>query len=123
MIQDAMKNNKSMQLISFDLEKAFDKTSHRIIEQALKAFGLSEIIIDAIKQGWAIALSLCCSLQKERQGAIGSFALFRKSKKEQFALSLFPKRAQKSNSLFCSFKKSAKEQIALSLFSKRAQKE
>ena len=75
---------------------------------------------------------------------VGSFA---KSNKERFALSLFTKRATKSDSLFhslpeerqranrsfailkrapkskslfCSFKKSAKEGIALSLLSKRA---
>ena len=66
--------------------------------------------------------SLFRSFQKERQGAIRSFALFKKSKKERFTLSLFSKRAQKSDSLFCSFKKSAKERITLSLFSKRATK-
>ena len=79
-----------------------------------------------------------------------SFALFNKSNKEQFALSLFSKRAKKSNllfrslqkeqqranrsfallkrspkskSLFRSFKKSAKERIALFKESKRAQNE
>ena len=85
-IQDATKNNKSMQLISFDLEKAFDKTSHKIIEQALKAFVFPEIIIDAIKQGWAIVFLL-------------------------FALLLFSKRAPRSNLLFRSFQKEQKRAI------------
>ena len=51
--------------------------------------------------------SLFCSFQKELQGAICSFALFKKSEQERFTLSLFSKRAQKSDSLFHSFKKSA----------------
>ena len=38
-----------MQLISFDIEKAFDKTSHIIIEQALQIFGFPPILIQAIK--------------------------------------------------------------------------
>ena len=67
-------------------------------------------------------LLLFCSFQKERQGAIRSFALFKKSEKERFAPLLFSKIAQKSDSLFRSFKKSKKEQIALLLFWKRATK-
>ena len=77
--------------------------------------------------------SLFRSLQKEQQWAIHSFALYKKSNKEQFAFLLFTKRATKSNLLFCSlpkeqqrvnhsFKKSNKEQIGLSLFTKRVTK-
>ena len=69
-----------------------------------------------------VGQTLFRSFQKERQGAIHSFACFKKSKKERLALSLFSKRAQKSDSLFHSFKKSEKERFALSLFSKRATK-
>ena len=41
--------------------------------------------------------------------SVFSFALFTKSAKERFALSLFSKRATKSESLFRSFQKKAKE--------------
>ena len=76
------------------------------------------------------------SFQKEQQGAIRSFALFKKSKKEQFTLSLFSKRAirsfallkraQKSKVLFRSFEKEqqrANRSFALFKKSERAQKE
>ena len=92
-------------------------------------------------QGWAIALSLFRSslfrsFQKKRQGGIRYFALLKISEKERFPLSLFSKRAQKSNSLFRSFKKSkslfrsfqkeqqrANRSFALFKKSERAQKE
>ena len=63
----------------------------------------SDLLFVALFQGWAIALSLFPfflkrasrsdllfrSFQKELQGAIRSFALFKKSDKEQFALLRF----------------------------------
>jgi len=49
LIQEANYNNKSLQLISFDIEKAFDRVSHISIIQALRAFGVPEITIMAIQ--------------------------------------------------------------------------
>ncbi len=49
LIQEANYNNKSLQLISFDIEKAFDRMSHCSIVQALCAFGVPEITIMAIQ--------------------------------------------------------------------------
>ncbi len=49
LIQEANYNNKSLQLISFDIEKAFDRVSHCSIIQALRAFGVPEITIMAIQ--------------------------------------------------------------------------
>ena len=76
-------------------------------------------------QGWAIALSLFRSLlfssfQKEQQGAIRTFTLFHKSKKERFALLLFTKRAKKSDLLFGTLLvKSERANCSFSLFLKR----
>jgi hypothetical protein len=42
LIQEANYNNKSLQLISFDIKKAFDRVSHCSIIQALRAFGVPE---------------------------------------------------------------------------------
>ena len=49
LIQEANYNRKSLQLISFDIEKAFDRVSHISIIQALRAFGIPEIIVMAIQ--------------------------------------------------------------------------
>jgi len=49
LIQDACLYNKSLQLISFDIEKAFDRVSHTVIIQALQEFGFPEIYIEAIR--------------------------------------------------------------------------
>jgi exonuclease III len=49
LIQEANYNNKSLQLVSFDIEKAFDRVSHCSIIQALRAFGVPEITIMAIQ--------------------------------------------------------------------------
>jgi hypothetical protein len=49
LIQEANYNRKSLQLISFDIEKAFDRVSHISIIQALRAFGVPEIIVMAIQ--------------------------------------------------------------------------
>ena len=57
LVQDAQENNKPLQLISYDLEKAFDRTSHKIIEDSLRKFGIPEIMIQSIRRlalyGWA----------------------------------------------------------------------
>jgi hypothetical protein len=49
LIQEANYNNKSLQLISFDIEKAFYIASHCSIIKALLAFGVPEITIMAIQ--------------------------------------------------------------------------
>jgi hypothetical protein len=49
-IQEANKNGKPLQLLSHDLEKAFDKTGHRVIEQSLRALGVPETIVHAVKR-------------------------------------------------------------------------
>jgi hypothetical protein len=49
LIQDAGHYQKPLQLVSFDMEKAFDRVGHHIIVQALRAFGVLEIMIMAIQ--------------------------------------------------------------------------
>jgi exonuclease III len=49
LIQDANIHNKPLQLISFDIEKAFDRISHTVIIQALEAFGFPQEYIQAVK--------------------------------------------------------------------------
>ena len=49
-IQEANKEGKPLQLLSFDIEKAFDKTGHQVIIQALRAFGIPENTVQAIKR-------------------------------------------------------------------------
>jgi hypothetical protein len=48
LIQDATHYQKPLQLVSFDMEKAFDRVGHAIITQALRAFGVPEIMVQAI---------------------------------------------------------------------------
>ena len=50
LIHDANKHDNPLQLISFDIEKAFDKVSHQVILQALTEFGFPIIYIEAIKE-------------------------------------------------------------------------
>jgi hypothetical protein len=50
LIQDATLYSKPLQLVSFDMEKAFDRVGHAIIIQALRAFGVPEIMVQAISQ-------------------------------------------------------------------------
>jgi hypothetical protein len=45
LIQDAGHYQKPLQLVSFDMEKAFDRVGHHISVQALRAFGVPEIMI------------------------------------------------------------------------------
>jgi hypothetical protein len=49
LIQEANYNNKSLQLVSFDIEKAFDRVSNCSIVQAIRAFGVPEITNIAIQ--------------------------------------------------------------------------
>jgi hypothetical protein len=49
LIQDSNQYSKPLQLVSFDMEKAFDRVGHKVIVQALRAFGVPEIMIQAIK--------------------------------------------------------------------------
>jgi retron-type reverse transcriptase len=48
--QEAKRYNKPLQLVSFDIEKAFDRVSHKIILEALQAFEVPEITISALQQ-------------------------------------------------------------------------
>ena len=50
LIEEANKHNKPLQLVSFDIEKAFDKVGHKVIVQALRAFGIPEIVVQALRQ-------------------------------------------------------------------------
>ncbi len=50
LIQDSTLYSKPLQLVSFDMEKAFDRVGHAVIIQALRAFGVSEIMVQAISQ-------------------------------------------------------------------------
>ena len=50
LIQDANRYHKPLQLVSFDIEKAFDRVGHKIILDALRAFGVPEITICAIQR-------------------------------------------------------------------------
>jgi hypothetical protein len=49
-IQDAEQTNQPLQLVSLDIEKAFDNIGHTIIVQALRAFGVPELLIQALRQ-------------------------------------------------------------------------
>jgi hypothetical protein len=49
LIQDAQQSGKPLQLISSDVEKAFNRISHAIILQALRAFGIPELLIQALQ--------------------------------------------------------------------------
>jgi hypothetical protein len=49
LIQDAQHTGQPLQLISLDIEKAFDRISHAVIIQALRAFGIPEILIQALQ--------------------------------------------------------------------------
>jgi hypothetical protein len=50
LIQDSTLYSKPLQLVSFDMEKAFDRVGHAVIVQALRAFGVPEIMVQAISQ-------------------------------------------------------------------------
>ncbi len=48
LIQDAQQSERPLQLVSLDIEKAFDRIGHKIIVQALRAFGVPELMIQAL---------------------------------------------------------------------------
>jgi exonuclease III len=50
LIEEADKKNKPLQLVSVDIEKAFDNVGHSVITQALRAFGVPEIMVQALRQ-------------------------------------------------------------------------
>jgi len=50
LIEEANKNNKPLQLVSFDIEQTFDKVGHTVIIQALRAFGIPETIVQVLPQ-------------------------------------------------------------------------
>ena len=50
LIEEAHKKEKPLQMVSFDIEKAFDKVGHSVITQALRAFGVPEIMVQALRQ-------------------------------------------------------------------------
>ena len=56
-LQDAIKTGKPLQILAFDLEKAFDKTGHGIIKDAMNKFGFpplaTELITKLTLQGQA----------------------------------------------------------------------
>ena len=50
-------NNLPLQLVSFDIAKAFDRISHAVILEALRIMGYTELLVQALDhygcQGWA----------------------------------------------------------------------
>jgi hypothetical protein len=48
-IQDAEQTEQPLQLVSLDIEKAFDRIGHAVIVQALRAFGVPELLIRALR--------------------------------------------------------------------------
>jgi hypothetical protein len=58
LIQDAGHYQKPLQLVSFDMEKAFDRVGHHISVQALRAFGVPEIMIMATQHYMLVAYLL-----------------------------------------------------------------
>jgi hypothetical protein len=49
-MQDAQRTKQPLQLVSLDIEKAFDRIGHKVIVQALRAFGIPELLIQAFRQ-------------------------------------------------------------------------
>ncbi len=50
LIQDSTLYSKPLQQVNFDMEKAFDRVGHAVIIQALRAFGVPEIMVQAVSQ-------------------------------------------------------------------------
>jgi hypothetical protein len=48
-IQDAEQTKQPLQLVSLGIEKAFNRIGHAVIVQALRAFGVPEILIQALR--------------------------------------------------------------------------
>jgi hypothetical protein len=57
LIQDAGHYPKPLQLVSFGIEKAFDRVGHHIIVQAFPAFEVPEIFIMAIQHYKLVGLA------------------------------------------------------------------
>ncbi len=49
LIQDSQQTNRPLQLVSLDIEKAFDWIGHKVIVQALRAFGVPKLLIQALR--------------------------------------------------------------------------
>jgi len=49
-VQEASRGGHPVQILSYDIENAFAKVSHKIIAQSLRAFGIPELIIQALQQ-------------------------------------------------------------------------
>jgi hypothetical protein len=49
LIQDAQQTGQPLQLISSHLKKAFNRLNHTVIIQALRAFGIPELLIQALR--------------------------------------------------------------------------
>jgi hypothetical protein len=50
LIQDANQYNRPLKLVSVDMEKVFDRAGHAVIIQALRVFGIPEMIVQSVKQ-------------------------------------------------------------------------
>ena len=66
LIQEAEHYNLPLQLASFDIEKAFDRVGHTVIEQSLQEFGVPTIIVDTVKR-----LALTGQFRVEVNGQLG----------------------------------------------------
>jgi hypothetical protein len=49
-IQDAQQSQQPLQLVNLCIEKASDRIGHKVIVQALRAFGVPELLIQALQQ-------------------------------------------------------------------------
>ncbi len=67
-IQDAKQTERPLQLISIDIEKAFDRLSHTIIVQALRAFGVPELLIQALRN--YVLVGMACVEVNGRKGIL-----------------------------------------------------
>ncbi len=52
-------HSRPLQLVNFDIEKAFDWVEHHIILQVLRAFGLLEIMIMTLQHYAAVGFTFC----------------------------------------------------------------
>jgi hypothetical protein len=52
-------HSRPLQLVNFDIEKAFDWVEHHIILQVLRAFGLPEIMIMTLQHYAAVGFTFC----------------------------------------------------------------
>jgi hypothetical protein len=92
LIEEANKRKKPLQLVSFDIEKAFDKVGHKIITQALRAFGVPEIMVQALQQYTLVGFA-----RVEFNGRQGILITIRRQKT---IFNLAPKYMQMTTSFF-----------------------